>query len=180
MRRAKQEKAGDARQKACFGNAAEAAEAALDAVNNGNEDQAKKMKKKALRWVVQAVRECATPGQEVEDLQGALKEEGAMSQNAIDRFNDLMEDLVEAKKRKKTSGNPFFDGLAINQIMLALDKLITDGYDGCLPNRVQLMHGGVPQPLFHKWQNMLLVRTHNTKGMQVLFSLGHGFEFDHR
>ncbi|MDT8390290.1 MAG: hypothetical protein RRC34_07260 [Lentisphaeria bacterium] len=133
--RERQENAKDIRQKACFQHAADAAEAALAAVEESNEEQAKKMKKKALRWSLQAVRECAAPGEEINDLQGALKEEGAMSENAINRFNDLMEDLIKAKEKKKQADNPFDMGMAVNQIMLALDELITDGHDGWRPRK---------------------------------------------
>ena len=88
---AKQASATSARQKACFKNALEALSAAQDALADGDEEQAKKMKKKALRWVVQAVRECADPGKAPGQIGEALKEEGAMSENALNRFNDLLE-----------------------------------------------------------------------------------------
>lgn len=131
----RQQKAGNERQKAAFGNAAKALSAAQEALEEGNEEQAEKMKKRALRWAVQAVRECAEPGKAPGQIGEALWEEGAMSSNALARFNDLLEDLEEAKKSKGKSESPFLEGMAINQIMLALDKLITDGWDGWHPGK---------------------------------------------
>lgn len=125
----------DARQQACLRHAQTALQGAQSALAANNEDQAAKMKKKALRWSVQAVRECVEPGEAPGKIGEALHAEGAMSSNALARFNDLLEDLDKAKKRKKKSGMPFFDGMAINQIMLALDRLITDGFDGFRPQK---------------------------------------------
>lgn len=132
---AKQETAGNARQKTCLGHAVAAANAAQEAIAAGNEEDAVKMKKKALRWAVQAVRECAEPGEAPGQIGEALHEEGAMSSGSLARFNDLMDDLVNAKKAKEKSDNPFCQGLAINQIMLALDTLITDDWDGWYPEK---------------------------------------------
>lgn len=131
----KQKGASNARQKAALGHATSALDVAQEGLSEGNEEQAKKMKKRALRWAVQAVRECAEPGKAPGQIGEALKEEGAMSANALARFNDLLDDLVEAKKSKGKSESPFLEGMAINQIMLALDKLITDGWDGWHPGK---------------------------------------------
>ncbi|MBN2242617.1 MAG: hypothetical protein JW793_08000 [Acidobacteria bacterium] len=131
----KQEEAGDARQRAALGNAVKALEAAGEALAAGDEAQAEKMKKRALRWAVQAVRECSNPGDAPGQIGEALREEGAMSANALARFNDLLDDLVRAKKKKAESGSPFDVGMAVNQIMLALDRLITDGWDGWHPDK---------------------------------------------
>ncbi len=131
----KQKEASNARQKATLGHAASALEAAQKALDEGNEEQAEMMKKRALRWAVQAVRECTEPGEAPGQIAEALREEGAMGANALGRFNDLLDDLVKAKKAKGKSGSPFLEGMAINQIMLALDRLITDGWDGWHPQK---------------------------------------------
>jgi len=131
----KQKEASTERQKATLSHASKALEAAQQALAEGNEEQAENMKKRALRWAVQSVRECVEPGKAPGQIGEALWEEGAMSSNALARFNDLLEDLDKAKKRKPKSGMPFFDGMAINQIMLALDRLITDGFDGWYPGK---------------------------------------------
>lgn len=118
---------GSLNQQLCVKNAAEALQEARDALEKGDAEAAKTKKKEALRWTVQAVRECMEPGEIPAQIGEALRDEGAMSANALGRFNDLMKTLVEAKKRKGGSGNPFSEGMAINQIMLALDELITGG-----------------------------------------------------
>lgn len=131
----KKNEAGDEIQKLALNNAAKALEAAQEAQSKGDDKQAADMKKKALRWVVQAVRECSEPGDAPGQIADALGEEGAMSANARKRFNDLLEDLVKAKKSKGKSKDPFLQGMALNQIMLALDRLITEGWDGWHPEK---------------------------------------------
>jgi len=132
---AKKEKATEVRQQLTLGHAGTALAAAQEAIKEGNEKDAIKNKKKALRWAIQAVRECAEPGKAPGQIGEALVKEGGMSQKALDRFNDLLKALVEAKKSKKDSGDPWAEGMAINQIMLALDELITDGHDGWHPDK---------------------------------------------
>lgn len=131
----KKANATEVRQQLTLGNAATALSAAQQALADGNEEDAIKNKKKALRWAVQAVRECTEPGEAPDKIGEALVEEGGMTPSALNRFNDLLDDLVAAKKSKKDSGDPFAEGMAINQIMLALDRLITDGFDGWHPNK---------------------------------------------
>jgi len=126
---------GSPNQQLCVKNASEALQKARDALEKGDAEAAKKKKREALRWTVQAVRECMEPGEIPAQIGEALRDEGAMSEKALGRFNDLMKTLVEAKKRKGGSGSPFCEGMAINQIMLALDELITGGWDGWHPEK---------------------------------------------
>ena len=96
---AKKENTPEVRQQLTLGHAATALAAAQEALKEGNEKEAKKNKKKAMRWAVQAVRECSDPGEAPGKIGEALVEEGGMSQNALNRFTDLLDDLVAAKKR---------------------------------------------------------------------------------
>ncbi|MCF7854408.1 MAG: hypothetical protein K9N51_06395 [Candidatus Pacebacteria bacterium] len=121
------EQTQDINRKLALGNACSALDAARDALEEGNEPDAKKNKKKALKWLVQAVRECMAPGKPIDDLTGALREENAMSEDAVERFNKLLDRLVDAKQRKKKSDFPFFDGLVLNQLILALFEVIDSG-----------------------------------------------------
>lgn len=122
-------------QKNALGNAIKALDAAQAALKQGDEDEAKKNKKKALKWLVQAVRECMEPGEAPGKISDALKEEGAMSDMGQSRFNTLMNALVNGKKKKKASDFPIYEGMALNEIVLALNEVIDWGGDGFHPGK---------------------------------------------
>jgi hypothetical protein len=122
-------------QKLALKNALSELDAAQAALKKGDENEAKKKKKKALKWLVQAVRECMDPGEAPGKISDALKEEGAMSEMGQSRFNTLMNALVNGKKKKKASDFPIFEGMALNQIVLALNEVIDWGGDGFHPGK---------------------------------------------
>ncbi|MBN2179141.1 MAG: hypothetical protein JW743_06900 [Deltaproteobacteria bacterium] len=122
-------------QKLAVSNALSALDAAQAALKKGDENEAKKKKRESLKWLVQAVRECMDPGTAPGKISDALKEEGAMSEMGQSRFNTLMNALVNGKKKKKASDFPIFEGMALNQIVLALNEVIDWGGDGFHPNK---------------------------------------------
>jgi hypothetical protein len=122
-------------QKLAVRNALSALDAAQAALKKGDENEAKKKKRESLKWLVQAVRECMDPGTAPGKISDALKEEGAMSEMGQSRFNTLMNALVNGKKKKKASDFPIFEGMALNQIVLALNEVIDWGGDGFHPNK---------------------------------------------
>lgn len=125
----------DWRQKRMLQNAEAALGAAQEADKKGDNKDAIKNKRKALKWVVQAVRDCMPPGEIPGQIGEALKNEGGMGEGGLSRFNDLIKALVNAKKSKEKSGFPWFHGMAINQLVLALDDLIDGGPDGFHPDK---------------------------------------------
>lgn len=129
------ESSQDLSQKLAIRNALSELDAAKAALEKGDEKEAKNKKKKALKWVVQAVRECMDPGEAPGKISDALKKEGAMSETGESRFNSLMDALVNGKKKKKTSDFPIFEGMALNEIVLALNEVIDWGGDGFHPGK---------------------------------------------
>ncbi|MEA3470092.1 MAG: hypothetical protein U9R24_00040, partial [Thermodesulfobacteriota bacterium] len=129
------ESSKDLRQKLAIGNALKDLDAAQAALKKGYEKEAEKKKKKALKWVVQAVRECMDPGEAPGKISDALKKEGAMTERGQSRFNSLLNALVNGKKKKKASDFPIFEGMALNQIVLALNEVIDWGGDGFHPSK---------------------------------------------
>jgi hypothetical protein len=129
------ESSKDMAQKLAIRNALSELEAAQAALKKGDEEESKKKKKKALKWVVQAARECMDPGEAPGKISDALKEEGAMSEMGQSRFNSLMNALVNGKKKKKASDFPIFEGMALNEIVLALNEVIDGGGDGFHPGK---------------------------------------------
>ncbi len=122
-------------QKLAVRNALSALDAAQAALKKGDEDEAKKKKRKALKWVVQAVRECMDPGEAPGKISDALKEEGAMSEMGQSRFTTLMNALVNGKKKKEASDFPIYEGMALNEIVLALNEVIDWNGDGFHPGK---------------------------------------------
>lgn len=130
------EKTEDLPQKLSLRNAAAALEAAGEALAKGDGKEAAKNKKKALKWYVQAVRECMAPGAAGEKIIEALKEEGRMRENGVSRFRDLLKIMVSAKESKEKSDLPIYQGMALNCILLALFEVIDTGdIDGFEPEK---------------------------------------------
>ncbi|MFO8006508.1 MAG: hypothetical protein R6V05_02100 [Candidatus Brocadiia bacterium] len=129
-------KTDDARQKKMLEHAAEEMGAAADAAEEGNEEEAEKHKKKSLKWVTWAVKECMDPGDLPGRIADALHEEGYFGEDELERLDKLFDTLVEAKKQKEKSDSPFGDGMAINEIVQAiLDVVDTGGFDGWHPEK---------------------------------------------
>ncbi len=130
------EKLESATQKKCLENAKSSIDKALDATRQGKDREAKDNKKKALKWVVQAIRECMAPG-EIPGLIGeSLKNEGGLDADGLDRLNTLIGALLDAKKERAKSDFPFYHDMAIQQITLALFSIIDNGgFDGWRPEK---------------------------------------------
>lgn len=122
-------------QKLAIDNARKDLEAAQNSLTQGDKSNALKNKRRALKWVVQAVRECMDPGKAPGEIAGALKEEGALDDSAIGRFHDLLAALVAAKARKAKAEQPWYDGMAIDQIVQGLWDLVDGGLDGFHPEK---------------------------------------------
>lgn len=134
--RAVMKKTEDARQKRCLQNADEALKAAGEALKKGDKKETEKNKKKALKWYVQAVRECMAPGSAGDNIAEALKKEGKMHDMGFSRLKTLLKALVDAKESKGKSDLPIYQGMAINSLMLALYEIIdTGGHDGFEPEK---------------------------------------------
>ncbi len=130
------EKVEDARQSTMLEHAAAELGAAADAADEGDEEEANKHKKKALKWVTWAVKECMDPGDLPGRIAGALREEGHFEEKELAELDQLFETLVEAKKRKKKSDLPVEQEMAINQLVQAiLDFVDTGGHDGWHPEK---------------------------------------------
>ncbi len=130
------ENTDDARQKKMLENAADEMAAAAKAAQENNETEAEKHKKKALKWVTWAVKECMDPGDLPGRIAEALREEGYFGEDELERLDRLFETLVAAKKRKEKSDAPFGDEMAINQIVLAIIEVVdTGGFDGWHPEK---------------------------------------------
>jgi len=117
-------KAADAAQKRCLLNAANALSAAQQAAQQGDETEAVKQKKNALRWATWATKECADLGELPGQVGESLVAEGGMSEGALGRYNDLMDKLQKAKKTKKNSDFPIEQEMAIKELVNAIFDII--------------------------------------------------------
>lgn len=117
----------DARQKRLFENAAGAIGAAEQAVEDGNEEDAIKNKKKALKWVCWAIKECADGGSAPNDIGESIVAEGGMSESGLKKINDLIDLLKKAKKAKEKSDFPIEQEMAIKELMNAIMQAIDLG-----------------------------------------------------
>lgn len=125
----------DPRQQMALRNAATEIEAAARAVAQGDEKAAIGHKRKALQWVTWAAEACADPRELAVQIGERLVAEGGMTRQDLGKVSDLFDALDAAKKRRGKSGNPFYDGMAIGEIVNAILRLIGEGFDGWHPKR---------------------------------------------
>lgn len=125
----------DPRQQMALRNAATEIEAAARAVAQGDEKGAIGHKRKALQWVTWAAEACADPRELAVQIGERLVAEGGMTRQDLGKVSDLFDALDAAKKRRGKSGNPFYDGMAIGEIVNAIIRLIGEGFDGWHPKR---------------------------------------------
>jgi len=130
------EKTEDARQKRCLLNAAGALKAAVDGIEQGDKEAALKNKRSALKWYVQAVRECMGAGEAAEKIAEALRLEDKLSPAGMARLKTLLSILMSAKESREKSDMPFFQGMALNHLLLGLFEIIdSGGLDGFEPEK---------------------------------------------
>lgn len=117
----------DARQRGCLENAAGALGNAEQAVNDEKEKDAKKEKRKALKWLTWAAKECADVGSLPGEVGGSLVAEGGMSKEGLDRLKTLFDLLKKAKKNKEKSDFPIEQEMAIKELVNAILQAIDSG-----------------------------------------------------
>lgn len=132
---AARQSATDPRQQMALRNAATEIEAAARAVAQGDEKAAIGHKRKAMQWVTWAAEACADPRELAVQIGERLVAEGGMTREDLGKVSDLFDALDAAKKRRGKSGNPFYDGMAIGEIVNAIIRLIGEGFDGWHPKR---------------------------------------------
>lgn len=123
------------RQQLALRNAADEIAAAAKALAEGDEKAAIGHKRKAMQWATWAAEACADPGELAVQIGESLIAEGAMTPQDLGKVKDLFDVLDAAKKRRGKSGNPFYDGMAIAEIVNAIIRLIGEGFDGWHPKR---------------------------------------------
>ncbi len=117
----------DWQQRRCLENAASALGNAEQAVNDGNEKDAIKEKRKALKWLTWAAKECVDVGSLPGEVGGSLVAEGGMSKKGLDNLNTLFDLLKKAKKNKEKSDFPIEQEMAIKELVNAILQAIDSG-----------------------------------------------------